>query len=514
MKLFLTFFLKYLTVWLNYTVKHMAFMRPSLMFGLIPASAGMTTGRRKLLHAIWRVCNNFRETIESIGGAMKIEKWWIPALIAAVLCPCTGLTAEPLTLEASIDIALKNSFTINIAREGTKSATAQKREAVTGFLPKFNTSYSYTRLNETPFSRFQNLPAGFPIPNGTEIPAGTQSNYNWTIEARQPLFTGGGLIANYQASRIGEDAARIEETAKQQDVVRDVKIAYFDVLRAQRIMETAYQSVEMLTAHRDVAINYFKVGMIPKNDLLHAEVELANGRQSLTRAQNAVELTHARFNTILKRRIFTPVQIVDILQYTPLEKQLDECWDVALKNRPELKISALKARQAEKMVRVAQSEYLPNLSLVGNYTRFGDNPSVSGSDYKDAESWYVMGVASWNFWEWGKTKFRVDASRARENQALEAAKELNDQIALEIKSAYLNLQESQKQIAVSQKVIEQADENFRITQERFKEQVATSTEVLDAQTLLTKAKAEYANALGDFNISYAKLDRAMGIIQR
>lgn len=166
------------------------------------------------------------------------------------------------------------------------------------------------------------------------------------------------------------------------------------------------------------------------------------------------------------------------------------------------------------MVRLAQSEYLPALSLVGNYTRFGDNPSVSGSDFKDSENWYVMGVASWNFWEWGRTKFRVDASRARENQALDAAKELNDQIALEIKNSYLNLQEAEKQIAVSQKVIEQAEENFRITQERFAERIATTTEVLDAQTLLTKARAEYANALGDFNISRARLQRAMGVIGR
>jgi len=63
-------------------------------------------------------------------------------------------------------------------------------------------------------------------------------------------------------------------------------------------------------------------------------------------------------------------------------------------------------------------------------------------------------------------------------------------------------------------VIEQANENFRITQERFKERVATSTDVLDAQTLLTRAKAQYANSLGDFNISYANLDRAMGISRR
>ena len=164
------------------------------------------------------------------------------------------------------------------------------------------------------------------------------------------------------------------------------------------------------------------------------------------------------------------------------------------------------------MVQVAQSDYFPSLSLVGNYGRFGDNPSVSGSDFQNAESWYVMAMASWNFWEWGKTKFRVDAGKAKENQALEAAKELNDQITLEIKNAYLILQETESQIIVWQKVIEQAEENFRISEERYKERVATSTEVLDAQTLLTKAKSEYANALGDYNVNYAKLQRAMGTI--
>jgi outer membrane protein TolC len=277
-------------------------------------------------------------------------------------------------------------------------------------------------------------------------------------------------------------------------------------------METARQSVEMLTAHRNVAEDYFKVGMIPKNDLLHAEVELANGKQALVKAQNAVELAYVRFNTVLKRKIFAPVEIADSLGYQPFDLPLEECLAVAVKNRPELKIYRLRAEQAGKMVRLAQSEYFPTLNLVGNYTRFGDNPSVSGSDFRDAENWYLMGVANWNFWEWGKTKFRVDAGRVREIQALDAVKELTDQMALEIKYAYLNLQEAEKQIAVSQKVIEQAEENFRIAEERFKESVATSTEVLDALTLLTRAKSEYATSLGDFNINYAKLQRAMGTI--
>jgi len=425
-------------------------------------------------------------------------------VLAIIFSPNLVFGGEPLTLEKSIEIALQNSLVINIAREGSKGATAQKREAVTGFLPKFSTSYSYRRLNEEP--SFQ-----LPFPPG-EMTTGTKNNYNWAIEARQPIFAGGSILANYQANKIGEDAAFLEEKAKNQDVVQEVKIAYFDILRAQRILETARQSVEMLEAHRNTAENYFKVGMIPKNDLLHAEVELANGKQTLIKAQNAVELAKSRLNTLLKRRIFEPVAVVDILTYKPMKQSLEECLSVAQQNRPELKISELKTKQAGKLVWVAQSEFFPALNLVGNYTRFGDEASVSGSPYQDMESWYVMAVASWNFWEWGKTKFRVDASRARENQAISSAKELNDQITLEIKNAYLLLQEAEHQITVSEKVIEQAEENFRISEERYKERVATTTEVLDAQTLLTRAKSQYANALGDYNINYARLQRAMGTI--
>lgn len=427
--------------------------------------------------------------------------FWV---LIVFIFPLESNAQVPLTLEDSIDMAVKNSLVLNIAKEGSKSAAAQKKEALTAFLPTFSTSYNYTRLNEEPFVLL-------PFPPG-EILTGTKNNYNWMIEARQPLFAGGGIVANYQASSIGESIAQCEETARLQDVVQDVKVAYFNILKAQRMSDVARQSVQMLKAHRDVAENYFTVGMIPKNDLLRAEVELANGRQSLVRASNAVELAKSRFNTVLKRDISEPVDVVDILRYDPLKESFEDCLNIARQTRPELKISSLKAAQAGKWVRAAQSEFFPSLSVVGNYTRFGDDPSVSGSDYKDMESWYVMTVAHWNFWEWGKTKFKVDAGRARESQALDASRALNDQIALEIKNAYLMLMEAESQIAVSQKLIEQAEENFRISEERYKERVATSTEVLEAQTLLTKAKSEYANALGEYNINYARLQRAMGNI--
>ena len=438
---------------------------------------------------------------------------WGCVVAAILFFPFSARAAELLTLEDSVAIALKNSRIINIAKEGAKGAQAKKREAITGFLPKFKTSYSYTRFNEEPGFYFPGFTGTISMPASYMI-AGTINNHNWIIEASQPLFAGGGILANYQASKTGEDIALVEETAKSLDVILEVKVAYYNILRAQRLAQTARQSVEMLSAHRDVAHHFFLVGLIPKNDLLQSEVQLANGKQTLVKAQNAVTLAKSSLNTLLKRNLLSPLEVVDILDYQPVSQSYEDYLENARQHRPELKITELKARQAGYVVRQAQSEFFPAVSLVSNYARFGDTMSLSGTDYKKRESWQVMAVANWSFWEWGKTKFRVDAGRALENQAIDQAKELNDQVALEIKNAYLILQESESQIAVSKKVIEQAEESFRISEARYKERVARSTEVLDAQTLLTKAKSEYANALADYNIAHARLQRAVGVIDR
>ena len=420
-------------------------------------------------------------------------------------------TVKPLSLSDSIDLALKQSVLIHAAQEGVRGAEAQKKEAFTGFLPKFSTAYSFTRLNEEPVFSFPGVP---PLIPASTIKTGTKENYNWSVEARQPLFAGGGILANYQASRLGVDVAKFEEAVAFQDLVQEVKIAYFNILKASRILTVARQSLELLNAHRDTAQAFYDVGVIPKNDLLYAEVELANGRQFLVRAENGVEMAKSKFNTVLRREINAPVEIEDVLNDRPFEKPLDACIAAALENRPEIRSYALRLEQAKSLVTLARSEYYPNVGVVGNYARYGDTPGVAGSPYRDQENWYVMAVANWNFWEWGKTKNRVDAGLSRENQAADILTNIRDQITLEVKNAFLLLHEAEKQVQVSKKAIEQAEENFRINTERYREQVGTSTDVMDAQTLLTKVRSDHDNALGDYSISRARLERAMGIAVR
>jgi outer membrane protein len=435
--------------------------------------------------------------------------------VIAMVGPASGIWAadaiKPLSLPESIEIALKRSVLLHAAKEGVRGAEAQQKEAFTGFLPKFSTSYNYTRLNEDPYFVFPGAPPLIPAGN---MKTGTEDNYSWTIEARQPLFAGGGISANYEAKRLGTDIARHEETTALQDLVQEVKVAYFNILKAERILDVAKQSVERLKAHRETAQGFYDVGLIPKNDLLYAEVELANGRQFLVRAENGVEMAKAKFNTILRREINAPLEIEDILNERPYEKSLQTCIAEALENRPEIRAHALRLEQARSIVKLSKSEYYPNVSLVGNYAKYGDTPGVAGSPYKDQESWYLMAVMNWTFWEWGRTKHRVDAGFSLESQAADILANIKDQITLEVKNAWILMNEAEKQVETARTSIEQAEENFRINTERYREQVGTSTDVIDAQTLLTKARSDYFNALGDVGIGGARLERAMGVAVR
>jgi outer membrane protein len=195
-----------------------------------------------------------------------------------------------------------------------------------------------------------------------------------------------------------------------------------------------------------------------------------------------------------------------------MELSLEECLTRAHETRPELREAKLNVKSAEKEVQLARSDYFPTIELSFNYDRFGDKPDVSGSDFEDEEDWNIMATARWNFWQWGKKRQLVREKQTKLVQAEEAKTEIEDSISLEVKDAYLRLREGRDKISVTQVAIEQAEENFRINAERFKEQVATTTDVLDAQTLLTEAQSNYFNARGDYLVAWARLDRAMGIV--
>jgi outer membrane protein len=405
-----------------------------------------------------------------------------------------------LTLNQSIEIALERNLDVLVAKEEIEAARQQQKGAKTNFLPKFSLEYGYLRPSETEITfggvTFQN----------------TDSNqWHLTSTVEQPLFVGFENLSTYQLAKLGLDVAQIQLQRSRLDIILAVKEAYFGILTAAKLLDVANQSVRQLQEGVRVAESFYRVGLSPKIDLLDAEVRLAESERDVIRATNDLKVAKAHFNTILRQPIDTPVEVEDILSLTSYDRSYENSEQTALKNRPELQEADKNVARAEKEITLAKSDYYPDVKWSLNYFRRGDDPSVNGSVFTDRENWETGAVATWTFFEWGKTRHAASERRVRLRQAEDVREKVKDGVRLEVKTAFLGLQAAEKAVKVAEKSIESAEENFRISGERYEEQVATATEVLDAQTRLTQSKTNYTTALAAFNVTRARLTRAMGL---
>jgi len=402
-------------------------------------------------------------------------------------------------------MAIDANLNLKQSRQEVKAAEETRKVSITRFFPTLSTSYDYQHRNK---ELTQELTGIGPSPTFVVRP---DDQYTFVTSFNQPIFNGFSLVNQYKIADLGLDSAEFSEKVTRQDVILDAKNAFYSVLKAEKLLEVANQRVTQIAAQKDVAENFYEVGMSPLNDLLQAQASLANARQGFTVAQNNLAIAKSQFNIVLRRPVNAAVEIQDILDYLPFVHDFDYCLDTARENRLEITIADLEIKIAEKEVELARKDYFPSVNLRGNYTRTGDDYKANGGEgISDSASWQIQAVAEWDFWEWGRTHFGVREKLHRLSQAQYQRSQILDNIELEVKTAFLRTKESEDNIITVEKAIEQAKENFRINQERFKEQVATTTDVLDAQTLLSNTLTNYFNALYDFKISKATLYRSMG----
>ena len=409
-------------------------------------------------------------------------------------------------LRQTIEAALKANLELKKSKDEIDAATATKNAATTEFFPTLSARYGYIR-RDNPTTQSLGTQGG----QNVEVIINPQDEYNFVTSFTQPIFTGFALYNRYKIAGLGLDIAEFEERLARQNVILDAKNAYYLILKAQKLLDVADETVKQITAQKDVAENMYQVGMSPLNDLLQSQVQLANANQRLITAKNNLEISKSQFNKLLRRPINASVSVVDILNFTPWEHDIDYCLALAEDLRLEIQVADLQVEIAEKDYKLSQKDFFPAVNLTGNWTKRGVDWDVNGGEgIGDKDFWDIRATATWDFWQWGRTRYGVKEKLSRLSQAKLNKQQLLDNIDLEVKQAYLKTQEAQKNITTVEQAIEQAKENLRITEERYKEQVSTITDVLVAQTLLTETMTNYYNALYDFKIAKAILYRALG----
>lgn len=414
--------------------------------------------------------------------------------------------ADTLNLQQTIDAALEANLGLLESIEEVKAAQENKKARITEFLPTLNARYNYIYRDSPTTQALGTQQQGI-----VDVLINPDEEYNFVTSFSQPLFTGFALLNQYKIASMGLDMAKFRELITRQDVILDAKNAYFSILKAAKLVDVAEDNVKQIAAQKEVAENMYQVGMSPLNDLLQSQVQLANAKQQLITAINNLDVAKSQFNTLLRRPVNTPVAIADILDYTPIEQDINYCLAYAEDNREEIDVADIEVQIAEKDYNLTKRDYYPTVNLTGTLTQRGTDWDVNGGEgIADKEFWDIRATATWDFWEWGRTTYGVREKLSRIAQAKYRKEQILDNIELQVKEAYLRTKESEKNITTVEKAIEQARENLRITEERFKEQVSTATDVLVAQTLLVETMTNYYNALYDYKIAKAVLYRAIG----
>jgi len=449
---------------------------------------------------------------------------------------CLG-AEEPMNLETALDIAIENNPLIKATDEKITIKKMDKYAALTWMLPTVQLSYGYMRLNKAPelalgqdiylpvlndqspprFDSTGNIaldwdtrrPLYAYIP-GQGIPLGTKDNYQLSLEATQVLFAGGALYNNYLIAKNEVQVSQIDKLKAIRELKTKVIESYYGVIATRQAAEVAKTGVASVKAHVNQAQAFFKAGVIPKNDLLTAQVKLAEAQQALITADNWAKTAEAGFNVALARNISDPVVIESDIPEPPLEEPFEALVDTAMKNRQEIQTLELQVDSTQRAITAARGSFSPRVAATYKYERKGEDPDVPD------DSWSIGVGLEWTLFgpldEGGTPYSNLEKAKAAHSAALFVLQSQKDQVAFEVKTSCLSALEAKAKMEVNIMAIDQAEENLRIQKHKYNLQAATSTDVLDAETMRARAKIDYIRAKTNYATAIANLHASMGIL--
>jgi outer membrane protein len=416
----------------------------------------------------------------------------VPASLKFITPP--EIADRELGIEQAVAIALANQPTIQNRVSAYVAAQQRVAQALSPLLPQI--SGLWTAFQQKSVNQVTIASTGANITLNT-INLQTQA----TVTASQLLFDFGKNWAATDAAKANSEFAR-ESVELQRDLIAlAVKQSYYNLLLSSRLVVVNAQALDRADLNLRSAKGFFEVGTRPRFDVTRAEVDVANARVSLIRAQNLVSLSRIALNTGMGIAINAPTRVVDILAYEPFMVDRDSLVAEALRRRAEYRQAKYQVDAAEAILRQNFRNFFPDVVASGTY----------GSARADMNEIYSYGVQlSWSIFDGGNKVARYKEAKALLDSTKANVRDTELTIWQQVEQAYVNLISAEEQIGAAQKAVESAQENFRLSQGRFDAGVGTIIELTDAQLALTQAQSTQAVALTDYRLSIAQLERNLG----
>lgn len=408
-----------------------------------------------------------------------------------------------LNLPKTVQMALDYNRDIKNSQYALKKAEYAINQAQAGKKPTVDYTFGAQRNRATDAATYNRAAS---LMGGANSITNAFSN---GISVNIPLYTGGLVEGQIDVAKLGKTNAQEEILRVEQATKYSAIQGYYALLAYQELQGVYHEAVDNLQGHLDNVQAQYNVGTKAKVDVLSSDVSLANAKTTAITADNNVAVAESNLNNILGLPLETKLNLADHqLPFDTYNISLQEATDYAMKYRPEVLQAAIAVQEAERNIDIADAGNKPTVAITGG-NDWADN-TFPGID-ANKRSWKVAAGVTYNFYDGGATKAKVNQAKQDLLVARETEQKTREAVQLEVKQAYLNIRSAAQKVEETQTVVDQARENYRIQNIRYQAGVGINLDVLDAQLSLNEAQVNHIQALYDYNVGIAKLEQVMGV---
>lgn len=396
------------------------------------------------------------------------------------------------TLNQCIKFALGNNPRIREAIEEISASDARIKQAWSNYFPQFSWTSNVSKNKNILFS---------------DAISSSDSTYTYyilgQISVSQLIYDFGVTQNQVTIKKLGFKTAQENLISVVNDVIKETKDKYYGLLYAYEDMKVKQENVDRFDLFYKQAKALYEIGMNPKVDVTIAEVNLSNAKMQLIQAKKNKEVAAAQLNNAMGIHYMTQFNIQERLRYAPCDITLDEAIKIAEESRPDLKIAKLKVESSRQTMQLTKKSYFPKLTAQGNLAIGGSKPTSTWGymfgGYLDFPVVNVMNVNN-----------QIKEARANYSKQMATSTKAEQDIDLEIQTAYYNLVEKRNQIPVAFLGMKQAKENYDISYGRYRVGEGNPIELKDSQITYMNSQLSYYNALYNYNSAKANLEKAIG----
>jgi outer membrane protein len=429
-------------------------------------------------------------------------------IMAVILVPVMLFSqARELTLKESLEIGLKNSKDLKISYSKVISADAQITSASSQLLPQLGFSASYMRLSNVP-----PFEVSLPIFSQPIVVSQTiLDNYNLKATLQQPLFTGFRLTSLRSVARSNYEAVNLDYQKDMNETAFKIQNAFWNYYKAQLNDSVLIENLNQIKQHLDDTKNFLANGQATRNDYLKLEVQYSSTQLQKIEADNSLDIARMSFNQAINLPLEDQTQIkVDEPEIKVIDYKIEDLQNKAKTERNELKALEYRVEASSENLRASNSAWFPSIYLVGDYYYNKPNSRIQPAVDEFKDTWDLGVTLSWTIWNWGYTSSQASIAEQNKVQTETSLSQLKDAVEIEVYQNYLTFKRAFDKVNVSRLGVEQSNENYRITKEKYNTQTASSTDLIDSETSLLQAETNYNNALVDYEIAKIRLEKSTG----